>query len=95
MTWPASALSGSWGLAPTGWPAPALVGLLAAGGPAAVEVLLVGNRLIPDAVGFPGLRRAAGLAGALNVLEAELVHRARLLEAKDTPGLRHPPPRAP
>lgn len=63
----------------------ALVGLLAAGGPAAVEVLLVGNRLIPDAIGFPGLRRAAGLAGALNVLEAELVHRARLLEAEDTP----------
>ena len=63
----------------------ALVGLLAAGGPAAVEVVLVGNQLVPDAVGFPGLRRAAGLAGALNVLEAELVHRARLLEAEDTP----------
>ena len=63
----------------------ALVGLLAAGGPAAVEVLLVGNRLIPDAIGFPGLRRAAGLPAALHVLEAELVHRARLLEAKDTP----------
>ena len=63
----------------------ALVGLLAAGGPAAVEVLLVGNQLVPDAVGFPGLRRAAGLAGALNVLEAELVHRARLLEAEDAP----------
>jgi DNA-binding SARP family transcriptional activator len=62
-----------------------LVGLLAAGGPAAVEVLLVGDRLIPGAGGFPGLRRAAGLAGALNVLEAELVHRARLLEGEDTP----------
>ena len=62
-----------------------LVGLLAAGDPAAVEVLLVGERLIPDAGGFPGLRRAAGLPGALNVLEAELVHRARLLEANDTP----------
>ena len=62
-----------------------LVGLLAAGDSAAVEVLLVGERLIPDAVGFPGLRRAAGLPGALNVLEAELVHRARLLEANDTP----------
>ena len=33
---------------------------------------------------LPGLRRAAGLPGALNVLEAELVHRARLLEANDT-----------
>jgi DNA-binding SARP family transcriptional activator len=63
----------------------ALVGLLAAGGPAAVEVLLVGDRLIPGASGFPGLRRAAGLAGALNVLETELVHRARLLEAEDAP----------
>ena len=63
----------------------ALVGLLAAGGPAAVEVLLVGNRLIPHAVGFPGLRRAAGLPGALNAVEAELVHRARLLEAEDAP----------
>lgn len=62
-----------------------LVGLLAAGGPAAVEVLLVGDRLIPGAGGFPGLRRAAGLPGALNVLEAELVHRARLLETDDTP----------
>jgi len=65
----------------------ALVGLLAAGGPAAVEVLLVGSRLIPNAGGFPGLRRAAGLAGALNVLEAELVHRARLLEGEDTPDI--------
>jgi DNA-binding SARP family transcriptional activator len=63
----------------------ALVGLLAAGGPAAVEVLLVGDHLIPDAGGFPGLRRAAGLAGALNVVEAELVHRARLLDDEDTP----------
>jgi DNA-binding SARP family transcriptional activator len=62
-----------------------LVGLLAAGDPAAVEVLLVGERLIPGAGGFPGLRRAAGLPGALHVLEAELVHRARLLEANDTP----------
>jgi DNA-binding SARP family transcriptional activator len=62
-----------------------LVGLLATGGPAAVEVLLVGTRLIPDAIGFPGLRRAAGLAGALHAVEAELVHRARLLEAEDAP----------
>jgi hypothetical protein len=62
-----------------------LVGLLAAGDPTAVEVLLVGDRLIPTAGGFPGRRRAAGLPGALNVLEAELVHRARLLEANDTP----------
>jgi DNA-binding SARP family transcriptional activator len=62
-----------------------LVGLLASGDPAAVEVLLVGDRLIPGAGGFPGLRRAAGLPGALNVLEAELVHRARLLETNDTP----------
>jgi DNA-binding SARP family transcriptional activator len=63
----------------------AVVGLVAAGGPAAVEVLLVGNQLIPDAIGFPGLRRAASLAGALHVLEAELVHRARLLEIEDLP----------
>ncbi len=63
----------------------AVVGLLAAGGPAAVEVLLVGNQLIPGAIGFPGLRRAASLAGALHVVEAELVHRARLLEAEDAP----------
>jgi DNA-binding SARP family transcriptional activator len=61
-----------------------LVGLLAAGDPTAVEVLLVGDQLVPYAGGFPGLRRAAGLAGALNVLEAELVHRARLLEGEDT-----------
>jgi hypothetical protein len=63
----------------------ALVGLLAAGGPSAVEVLLVGDRLIPDAIGFPGLRRAAGLAAALNVLETELVHRARLMEEEEAP----------
>jgi hypothetical protein len=63
----------------------AVVGLLAAGGPTAVEVLLVGTQLIPDALGFPGLRRAATLAGALHVLEAELVQRARLLEAHDSP----------
>jgi LysM domain len=63
----------------------AMVGLVAAGGPAAVEVLLVGNQLIPGAIGFPGLRRAASLAGALHVVEAELVHRARLLEAEDIP----------
>jgi hypothetical protein len=63
----------------------AVVGLLAAGGPAAVEVLLVGNQLIPGAIGFPGLRRAATLAGALHVVEAELVQRARLLEAEDAP----------
>jgi DNA-binding SARP family transcriptional activator len=63
----------------------ALIGLVAAGGPAAVEVLLVGNQLIPGAIGFPGLRRAASLAGALHVVEAELVHRARLLEAEDLP----------
>jgi hypothetical protein len=63
----------------------AVVGLLAAGGPAAVEVLLVGNQLIPRAIGFPGLRRAATLAGALHVVEAELVQRARLLETEDTP----------
>jgi DNA-binding SARP family transcriptional activator len=62
-----------------------LVGLLAAGDSAAVEVVLVGERLIPDAAGFSGLRRPAGLPGALNVLEAELVHRARMLEATDTP----------
>jgi DNA-binding SARP family transcriptional activator len=62
-----------------------LVGLLAAGDSAAVEVLLVGERLIPGVGGFPGLRRAAGLPGALNVLEAELVHRARLLEANESP----------
>jgi DNA-binding SARP family transcriptional activator len=63
----------------------ALVALLAAGGPAAIEVLLVGTRLVPDAIGFPGLRRAASLPGALNVVEAELIHRARLLEAEDVP----------
>jgi DNA-binding SARP family transcriptional activator len=62
-----------------------LVGLLAAGDPAAVEVLLVGDRLIPHAGGFPGLRRAASLAGALHVLEAELVQRARLLDTEDIP----------
>jgi len=62
-----------------------LVGLLAAGDPAAVEVLLVGERLIPEVGGFPGLRRAADLSGALQLLEAELVHRARLLEANDSP----------
>jgi hypothetical protein len=63
----------------------ALVRLVATGEPAAVEVLLVGNQLIPGAIGFPGLRRAASLAGALHVVEAELVHRARLLEAEDIP----------
>jgi DNA-binding SARP family transcriptional activator len=62
-----------------------LVGLLAAGDPTAVEVLLVGDRLIPHASGFPGLRRAASLPGALHVLEAELVQRTRLLDTNDTP----------
>jgi hypothetical protein len=71
----------------------ALVALLAAGGPAAIEVLLVSTRLVPDAIGFPGLRRAASLPGALNVVEAELIHRARLLEAEDVPDFAsHRPP---
>ena len=83
--WPAIGAVGILGPGADGLARAALVGLLAAGGPAAVEVLLVGNQLIPDAIGFPGLRRAAGLAGALHVVEAELVHRARLLEAEDTP----------
>jgi DNA-binding SARP family transcriptional activator len=63
----------------------AVIGLLAAGGPDAVEVVLVGNQLIPDALGFPGLRRAASLDGALHLVETELVQRARLLEAEEAP----------
>jgi DNA-binding SARP family transcriptional activator len=63
----------------------ALVGLVAAGGPAAVEVVLAGDQLVPEAIGFPGLRRASSLPGALQVLEAELIQRARLLETEDIP----------
>ena len=41
-----------------------LVGLLAAGDSAAVEVLLVGERLIPDVGGFPGCAARPACRGA-------------------------------
>jgi len=63
----------------------AMVALLAAGTPTDTQVLVAGERLLPEAPELPGLRRAATLAEALGLLEAELVGRARMLELYDQP----------
>lgn len=60
----------------------ALVTMLAQHGPASAEVLMVGD-LLGDVAEFPGLRRAEDLAAALTLVEAEVIHRRRLLEAED------------
>jgi DNA-binding SARP family transcriptional activator len=63
----------------------AVVAFLAAGGPAATEVLLIGEELLPGVAEFPGLRRAGDLASGLTALDTELLHRARLLDLEDAP----------
>jgi DNA-binding SARP family transcriptional activator len=63
----------------------AMVALLAVGTPTDTQVLLAGERLLPQAPELPGLRRAATLAEALGLLEAELVGRARMLELYEQP----------
>jgi DNA-binding SARP family transcriptional activator len=63
----------------------ALVAVLAAGRPTDTQVLLTGERLLPSAPELPSLRRAATLAEALGLLEAELVGRARMLELYEQP----------
>ena len=60
----------------------AVVTMLAQHGPFSAEVLVVGD-LLGNMADFPGLRRAADLAAALGVLEAEVIHRRRLLEAEE------------
>jgi DNA-binding SARP family transcriptional activator len=63
----------------------AMVAMLAAGTPTDTQVLLAGGRLLPQPAELPGLRRAATLAKALDMLEAELVGRARMLELYEQP----------
>jgi DNA-binding SARP family transcriptional activator len=60
----------------------AVVTMLAQHNPFSAEVLVVGD-LLGDIPEFPGLRRAGDLAAAFGVLEAEVLHRRRLLEAED------------
>ena len=60
----------------------AVVTLLAQRGPLAAELLVVGD-LLPGVEEFPGLRHAPDLAAALTVLEAEIIHRRRLLDAEE------------
>jgi hypothetical protein len=60
----------------------AVVTLLGQRGPFAAELLVVGD-LLSGVAEFPGLRRAADLAAALAVLEAEVIHRRRLLDAEE------------
>ena len=58
------------------------VTLLAQHGPAAAELLVVGD-ILADVAEFPGLRRADDPGTALDLLEAEVIHRRRLLDAEE------------
>ncbi len=60
----------------------AVVTMLTQRGPLAAELLVVGD-LLPGAPEFPGLRRAPDLSAALTLLEAEVIHRGRLLDAEE------------
>ncbi len=60
----------------------AVVTILAQHGPLSAELLEVGD-VLPGAPEFPGFRRAADLQAALRLLEAEVIHRRRLLETED------------
>ncbi len=56
----------------------AVVTMLAERGPLAAGLLVVGD-LLPGVQEFPGLRRLPDLPAALSLLEAEIIHRRRLL----------------
>ncbi len=60
----------------------AVVTMLAQRGPLAAELLVVGD-LLPGVPEFPGLRRLPDLPTALAWLEAEVIHRRRLLEGEE------------
>jgi hypothetical protein len=61
----------------------AVVTMLAQRGPMAAE-LLVARDLLPGVPEFPGLRQLPDLPTALSLLEVEVIHRRRLLEAKSS-----------
>jgi len=58
------------------------VTMLAQRGPLAAELLVVGD-LLPGVPEFPGLRRLPDLPAALSLVEAEVIHRRRLLEDEE------------
>jgi len=60
----------------------AVVTMLAQRGPLAAELLVVGD-LLPGVPEFPGLRRLPDLPTALSLVEAEVIHRRRLLEDEE------------
>ncbi len=60
----------------------AVVTMLAQRGPLAAELLVVGD-LLPGVPEFPGLRCPPDLSAALTLLEAEVIHRRRLLEDEE------------
>ncbi len=60
----------------------AVVTMLAQRGPLAAELLVVGD-LLPGVSEFPGLRCPPDLSAALSLLQAEVIHRGRLLEAEE------------
>jgi DNA-binding SARP family transcriptional activator len=60
----------------------AVVTMLARRGPMAAELLVVGD-LLPGVPEFPGLRRLPDLPAGLSLLEAEVIHRRRLLEGEE------------
>src|SRR6266511_5941874 len=60
----------------------AVVTMLAERGPLAAELLVVGD-LLPGVPEFPGLRRLPDLPAALSLVEAEVIHRRRLLEDEE------------
>jgi DNA-binding SARP family transcriptional activator len=63
----------------------AVVTMLAQRGPLAAELLVVGD-LLPGVPELPGLRCLADLPAALSLLEAEVIHRRRLLEDEELDG---------
>lgn len=60
----------------------AVVTMLAQRGPLAAELLVVGD-LLPGVPEFPGVRRLPDLPTGLSLLEAEVIHRRRLLEDEE------------
>jgi DNA-binding SARP family transcriptional activator len=60
----------------------AVVTMLAQRGPLAAELLVVED-LLPGVPEFPGVRRLPDLPAGLSLLEAEVIHRRRLLEDEE------------
>jgi len=60
----------------------AVVTMLAQRGPLAAELLVAGD-LLPGVPEFPGVRRLPDLPAGLSLLEAEVIHRRRLLEDEE------------